>query len=65
MRINDNERPDKSRKDKEDIDPSQEIVLESELKRGEGEIKNEVENEWHCDHPRDLFCERFIKYGAE
>lgn len=65
VRVNGVKRPDKRCKNKEDIDSGQKIIFESELKRGESEIKNEVEDEWHGDHPRDLFGECFVKYGAK
>ena len=65
VRIDSNECPDEGGKDEEDINRSEEVILESKLKVRKREVEDEVEDKRKHDHERELTLVRFVKDGAE
>ena len=56
--------PDEGGEDEEDVNRRQKIILQAKLKRGEGEVENQVEREWKRYEPRQFSGECFVKYRA-
>lgn len=59
------ERPDQSRKHKQDIKPSEQIVLQSELYGCEGKVEDEVQHKWQRNHLGQLPFPHSVEYEAE
>ena len=58
------ERPDEGGEDEENINRRQKIILQAKLKRGEGEVENQVERERKRYEPRQFSGECFVKHRA-
>lgn len=58
-RIDDDERPYEGAEDREDVERGEQVVLEAELDRREGEIEDEVERKRERDRARHFFFQNF------
>lgn len=58
-------RPDESRKHKQDIKRGEQIILESKLNGGKGEVEDEVQRKWQCNHLGQLPFPHSVEYEAE
>jgi hypothetical protein len=60
-----NHRPNESDQHEEDVDRGEVVVLQTELKISEGEVKNEIQDERQSDHEWNLFLEKHDEHLPE
>jgi len=64
MRIDSDECPDECSEDEEDIYRREEVVFETELEIGKGEVEHEVEDKRQSDYCGNFFRIDFVKHRA-